>query len=413
MQPRTNPASSSRIAERRQARRSPTVLRIVGRPRPRNVAWLATWVAVLVAGYQFGVHFALDAVREAMSASDAAGAELPQNIFRWDQPELAPIHEKRLEELHRATSIEPVLQFWLPALLAIGLGSAVAMTAVIAPLAPRAGAGRVRLRAARLRYLQVGLLAVLASALFASAASEFLARWRPRDFPPEWSTWLASLTAPASLWIRAGLPLFLGSALVGIGFRLFRRARRHEETLCLPPPQIIAAQATGGGLETGQVVRPRFQRIAARTSRLRLLGLMLICATLALDLADGLRELRGPVPDGRFDSELMRYFERTLGPQTRVRTDVLLLGQIPLVLGLCLVIAAPRLAALPLRRHSRAAAGRCQRCGVFLMPQADHCWDCGEVVRCAECLHALRADQATCSECGTPRVGCGAAAART
>jgi uncharacterized membrane protein YedE/YeeE len=238
MQPRTNPASSSRIAERRQARRSPTVLRIVGRPRPRNVAWLATWVAVLVAGYQFGVHFALDAVREAMSASDAAGAELPQNIFRWDQPELAPIHEKRLEELHRATSIEPVLQFWLPALLAIGLGSAVAMTAVIAPLAPRAGAGRVRLRAARLRYLQVGLLAVLASALFASAASEFLARWRPRDFPPEWSTWLASLTAPASLWIRAGLPLFLGSALVGIGFRLFRRARRHEETRgdTLPSP---------------------------------------------------------------------------------------------------------------------------------------------------------------------------------
>jgi hypothetical protein len=411
MEPGTNPESSNRRAERRQARRSPTLLRIVGRPRARNVAWLAAWVAVLVASYQFGVHLALDAVREAMSASEAAGSELPRNIFRWDQPELAPIHEKRLTELRRATSIEPVLQFWLPALFAIGLGSAVAMTATIAPSVPLAGAGRVRLRTARLRYWQAGLLAVLASVLFAIAASEFLARWRPRDFPPEWSTWFASLTAPVSLWLRAGLPLFLGSALVGIGVRLFRRARRHEETLCLPPSQIIAAQATGGGPETGQVVRPRFQRIAARTSRLRLLGLILICATVALDLAAGLRELRGPVPAGRFDSELMRYSERYVGPQTRVRTDVLLLGQIPLLLGLCLVIAAPRLAALPLRRHSRAAAGRCQRCGVFLMPQPDHCWDCGEVVRCAECLHALRADQLTCSECGTPRVGRGAAAA--
>jgi len=405
MEPETNPESSNRGVERRQVRRSPTALRILGAPRPRNLALLATGVAVLVASYQFGVHTALDAVREAMSASDAAGAELPRNIFRWDQPELAPIHEKRLTELRRATSIEPVLQFWLPALFAIGLGSAVAMTATIAPSVPLDGAGRVRLRAARLRYWQAGLLAVLASVLFAIAASEFLARWRPRDFPPEWSTWFVSLTAPVSLWLRAGLPLFLGSALVGIGVRLFRRARRHEETLCLPPPRIIAAHATGGGTETGQVVQPSFQRIAARTSRLRLLGLILICAAVVLNLAAGLRELRGPVPAGRFDSELMRYFERDLGPQTRVRADVLLLGQIPLVLGLCLVIAAPRLAALPLRRHARAAAGRCQRCGIFLRPRADQCWDCGEVDRCANCHHVIRVDQEQCLECGSRRIG--------
>lgn len=409
MQSQTDPESGKQPAQRAHFRRLARDLLIFGIPRPWQVAWLSASVVALVVGYELGFRITLGAVREATSMAETAQAELPQNSILWDQPEWAPIRERQLREMRRAASFEPLLQFWLPALLSLGLGAAIAMAMTISAPIRSDRTASARLRATKIGYRQAGLLGALALVMIAIAASEFLARWRPHDFPPSWSTWLNSLTAPMSLWLRAGLPLCLGSVLALLGVRVAVRAMEQEDALCDPPPRVLSAHAVIAVPTSTPVRRPRRRRIAARTSRFRLQGLLLIATTGALCLTAGLREFRGHVPDGRFDSETLRYFDRELGPRTSVRTDIILLGQIPLFFGLCLVIAAPRLAALPWQRRRRAVAGRCQRCGVFLEACAEHCWDCGEVVRCTKCDHALRADQDQCPECGSGRGGRGTA----
>jgi hypothetical protein len=392
-------------------------MRLRSKPRFPFIRWraafssraaiaFALWSVLLLSLYWLGFTLAMDATRAAVAAKDAAAAELPRNSLLWDRPPWTQVAERMHAADRSAGGLESILQFWLPALLALGVGAVGATLLPIPSVKASTKPSDVQMRSLRREHSFARVLAVLSMAFASLAASEFLARWRPDWLvPPLWGSWLQSLTPSISLWVRAALPLALAGAMAVLGIRTFRRARHLEELLRTHPSQLRPTHRPDDRSDevacAGQPSRTQLQAI---TLRLRTLGVMAIALAAAFPATNVLWAFRGAVPDGRFLAD-----ELELDPESHplhaVGPLLYLVALPPLAVGSVLVIVAPRLAGFPWRRRERAHQGRCQRCGVFLEACAEHCWDCGEVVRCTKCDHALRTDQDHCPECGSGRGG--------
>jgi hypothetical protein len=365
---------------------------------------MAAWMVAVVVGYGFGVHVTLNAVRDAITAAESAQAELPSNSLLWDHPEWAEIARRMYAADRAAGELESVLQFWLPAFLAVGIGTAAATLVPNRRLNTSSGLAESRLAAARREYRRARALALLSITLASLSASEFLSRWRPDWYvPPLWESWPSSIAPSVSLLLRAALPLAGAAALGILGVRSIRHARKIAALLQHAPSERQHDRRLGTPVD-GAIHASKPSRVCLQASvlRIRTYGVTAIALATALPVTLGLWKYRGVVAEGRFRAEDL-LFDPDLAPLTVLTPIVLGFAVLPLAIGVGLVTAAPWLARFPWRRRKRARSEQCQRCGAFLAPGAERCWDCAEVVRCAACRHPFQADQSTCSECGVRR----------
>jgi RNA polymerase subunit RPABC4/transcription elongation factor Spt4 len=364
---------------------------------------MAAWMVAVVVGYGFGVHVTLNAVRDAITAKESARAELPSNSLLWDHPEWAEAARRMHAADRAAGELESVLQFWLPVFLAAGIGTAAATLVPNGRINTSNGLDESGLAAVRREHRRARALALLSITLASLSASEFLARWRPDWFvPPLWDSWPSSIAPSVSLLLRAALPLAGAVALAILGVRSIRHARKIAALLQHAPAERQHDRRPGTPVD-GAIHTSKPSRVCLQASvlRIRTYGVIAIALATALPVTLGLWKYRGVVADGRFRADDL-LFDPELTPLT-VLTPIVLSFAVPLLaIGVGLVTAAPWLANCPWRRRKRARPEQCQRCGAFLAPGAEQCWDCGEAVRCAACHHALRADQDLCPECGRP-----------
>jgi hypothetical protein len=203
--------------------------------------------------------------------------------------------------------------------------------------------------------------------------------------------------------LRAALPLAGAVALAILGVRSIRHARKIAALLQHAPAERQHDHRLGTPVDAAiHTSKPSRVCLQASVLRIRTCGVIAIALATALPVTLGLWKYRGVVAEGRFRAEDL-LFDPDLAPLTVLTPIVLGFAVLPLAIGVGLVTAAPWLASFPWRRSRRARSEQCQRCGAFLAPGADRCWDCAEVVRCAACRHPFQADQSTCSECGVRR----------
>jgi hypothetical protein len=404
MDPQSKLESSAQAVQRTHSRRSATAHWIFRLPRPRLAAWMAAWTVAVVVGYGLGVHLTLNAAREAISTMENARAELPSNSLLWDQPEWVGALRRMRAADRAAGELESVLQFWLPAFLAVGIGIAVATLIPNGRHTTSNGLNDSRLAAVRREHRRARALALPSITLASLSASEFLARWRPDWYvPPLWDSWLSSIAPSASLLLRAALPLAGAVALGIVSVQSIQHARKIAALLRHLPPErkqdCRPDTPVAGAFHTSKPSRVCLQ---ASVLLIRTYGVIAIALATALPVTLGLWRLRGVVAEGRFRAEDLLL--EPLLARLPVPAPIVLDFAVSLfAVGVGLVTAAPWLVSVPWRRRKRARSEQCQRCGAFLAPGADRCWDCAEVVRCAACRFPFQVDQSTCSECGVRR----------
>lgn len=404
MEPRTKPDSSEQADQRSNSQRSATARRVFRLSPPQLVACMSAWIVAVLVGYGLGVRITLNAAREAITAKENARAELPSNSLLWDHPEWTQVARRMRAADRAAGELESVLQFWLPAFLAVGVGIAAGTLVPIGRLGKSNGLDESLLSAVRREHRRARALAALSMILASLSAAEFLARWRPDWYvPPRWDSWLSSIAPSVSLLLRAALPLAGAAALAVLGVQSIRHAKKVGALLRHAPSEGEHDRRPDTLVDgSNPLDKPPRVCLQASVLQIRTYGLISIAFAAALLVTLGFWKHRGVVAEGRFRPEDLLY-DPDLAPLAVLAPIVLGFAVVPLSLGLGLVTAAPWLASFPWRRRERARSEQCQRCGAFLAPSSDRCWDCAEVVRCAACRHPVRADQLTCSECGVHR----------